>query len=63
MGVLMANIYVLLCITLCGLLLYAATGCGDGAPDTYEDRLTLCEMNNQVLRAELCNMGRTEFCE
>jgi len=56
------NIYTYCIIALCGALLWAATGCGDGS-STKDDELFWCKYDNQVLRVELCNMGRREFCD
>jgi len=44
-------------------LILLLTGCGDAhSESTCWDELELCELSNQVLRTELCNMGKVEFC-
>ena len=45
------NIYTYCIIALCGALLWAATGCGDGS-STKDDELFWCKYDNQVLRVD-----------
>lgn len=66
------NIYTLTCIALCGALLWAATGCGNGADDESaccaelrrtQTILRIYGIDEAVLRAELCDEGRQEYCD
>lgn len=45
------------------LLVLIFVACGDGGQSEEEDTLTLCKIDRMVLRAELCTMGRAEYCE